>query len=97
MNKYWEEFREQFEDELREEAFKKFRKEAFEEVKKEISEKMKEQTRKEITEDVEDRTKIETAAKLLANGDMTEARIKEFFNFSDSQMKSVKKQITVLA
>ena len=77
MNKYWEEFREQFEDELREEAFKKFK--------------------KEITEDVEDRTKIETAAKLLANGDMTEARIKEFFNFSDSQMKSVKKQITVLA
>ena len=85
MNKYWEEFREQFEDELREEAFKKFRKEAFEEVKK------------EITEDVEDRTKIETAAKLLGQKKMSEKEVAEFFNFSDSQMKSVKKQITVLA
>ena len=35
-------------------------------------------------------TNIETASKLLEQGDMTEDRIKEFFNFSDEQMKRVK-------
>ena len=34
----------------------------------------------EVIEETKDKTKFETAAKLLANGDMTEARIKEFFN-----------------
>ena len=97
MNQYWEEFREQFEDELREEAFEKFRKEITEEMKEQIRKKVIAEVILEVIEETKDKTKFETAAKLLANGDMTEARIKEFFNFSDSQMKSVKKQITVLA
>ena len=40
---------------------------------------------------------IETAVKLLEQGDMSEARIKEFFNFTDEQMKLVKAQVAVLA
>ena len=44
-----------------------------------------------------DERDIETAAKLLEQGDMSETRIKEFFNFTDEQMKLVKEQVAVLA
>ena len=39
--------------------------------------------------------RIETAVKRLEQGDMSEARIKEFFNFDDTQMKLVKEQVAV--
>ncbi len=37
---------------------------------------------------------IETAVKLLKAGDMTEARVQEFFNFTEKQMKAVKEKLT---
>ena len=42
-------------------------------------------------EEAKEERDIETAAKLLKKNKMTEEEIKEFFNFTDEQMKSVKK------
>ncbi|MBP3771145.1 MAG: PD-(D/E)XK nuclease family transposase [Treponema sp.] len=44
-----------------------------------------------------DERDIETAAKLLEQKKMSEQEIADFFNFSDEQMKLVKKQVIVLA
>ena len=50
----------------------------------------------EFAKEEREETQIETAAKLLKNGDMTESRVKEFFNFNDEQMKTVKEQVSIL-
>ena len=51
----------------------------------------------EFAQEVREECDIETAAKLLEQGDMSEERVKEFFNFTDAQMKLVKEQVAVLA
>jgi len=57
---------------------------------------MEEFAKEERTEAKEE-TQIEMAAKLLEQGDMSEKRVKELFNFTDAQMKLVKEQVAVLA
>lgn len=51
----------------------------------------------EFAQEVREECDIETATKLLEQGYMTEERVKEFFNFTDAQMKLVKEQVAVLA
>ena len=41
-------------------------------------------------------TKASDMKNQLKNGDMTESRVKEFFNFNDEQMKTVKEQVSIL-
>ena len=50
-----------------------------------------------MEEFAKEETQIEMAAKLLEQGDMSEKRVKELFNFTDAQMKLVKEQVAVLA
>ena len=52
---------------------------------------------KEEQAEAKEETQIEMAAKLLEQGDMSEKRVKELFNFTDAQMKLVKEQVAVLA
>lgn len=52
---------------------------------------------REEREEAKEETQIEMAAKLLEQGDMSEERVKEFFNLTDAQMKLVKEQVAVLA
>ena len=41
--------------------------------------------------------RLEIAAKVLESGEMSEARVKELFNLSDKQMKTIKEKVLVLA
>ena len=41
--------------------------------------------------------RLEMAAKILENGEMTEERVKELFKFTDKQMKAIKERVAVLA
>jgi hypothetical protein len=57
---------------------------------------MEEFAKEELAEAKEE-TQIEMAAKLLEQGDISEKRVKELFNFTDTQMKLVKEHVAVLA
>ena len=54
-----------------------------------------------IIEDMEKEAKLEErlemAAKILESGEMAESRIKELFNLTEKQMKTIKERVAVLA
>ena len=41
--------------------------------------------------------RLEMAAKILESGEMTESRVKELFNLTEKQMKTIKERVAVLA
>ena len=54
-----------------------------------------------IMEDMEKEAKLEErlemAAKILESGEMAESRVKELFNLTEKQMKTIKERVAVLA
>ena len=41
--------------------------------------------------------RLEMAAKILESGEMAESRVKELFNLTEKQMKTIKERVAVLA
>ena len=50
----------------------------------------------EFAKEEREEERIETAAKLIKSGDMTENRVKEFFKFTEEQMQAVKTTLNAL-
>ncbi len=50
----------------------------------------------EFAKEEREEERIETAAKLIKSGDMTENRVKEFFKFTEEQMQLVKTTLNTL-
>ena len=54
-----------------------------------------------IMEDMEKEAKLEErlemAAKILESGEMAESRVKELFNLTEKQMKTIKERVAVLS